>query len=120
MPGEKGFAMEKKVLEEMKQKLLARQREILEGLKALNKEPDDNDVQDLADKAAETYEQNLYQSLSENEYRELKMIEQAIEKINTGCYGQCSKCEKDIAPARLNFFPFAARCVSCQEAYENR
>jgi DnaK suppressor protein len=50
----------------------------------------------------------------------LRAIEEAEERLATGCYGICIGCGNDIAIARLLAEPTAVRCVSCQSVSEKR
>ncbi len=43
----------------------------------------------------------------------LKDIEDALEKIIKGVYGQCEKCNKEISLERLNANPEARTCINC-------
>ena len=45
----------------------------------------------------------------------LKSINSALEKIKKGQYGICEKCGKKIPEERLKAFPEAKTCLSCQE-----
>lgn len=40
-------------------------------------------------------------------------IDQALEKVHTGQYGQCSRCGESISSARLLAIPFAEYCIKC-------
>jgi DnaK suppressor protein len=42
-------------------------------------------------------------------------IEHAIEKIDSGTFGTCERCGKEIPLGRLEALPFARYCVECQE-----
>lgn len=44
---------------------------------------------------------------------ELRLIEDALERIEAGEYGECQECGKDVAPARLEAIPYASLCISC-------
>ena len=48
----------------------------------------------------------------------LKNIEDTLERMKTGEYGQCLDCARPIAAKRLQACPLAARCVVCQDVYE--
>ena len=48
--------------------------------------------------------------------RTIEEIDAALDRIDAGTYGTCVHCGGDIAPARLEFRPFAAGCVPCQQA----
>ena len=42
----------------------------------------------------------------------------ALERLDSGTYGTCIDCNAAIVEDRLAFRPEAARCLSCQEAFE--
>ena len=52
--------------------------------------------------------------------QELSLIIQALKAINDGAYGTCQDCGNPIAPHRLSALPFAIRCITCEEAEEER
>ena len=85
-----------------------------------------------ADMAAEHFD-NSFQSraqirseretefaMNEHETAELGDIDAALERIQAGTYGQCTDCGVTIAPARLNAYPTAKRCLDCQTVAELR
>jgi hypothetical protein len=43
-------------------------------------------------------------------------IDAALDRIADGTYGVCVHCGVAIAPERLEFRPFAAGCVACQQS----
>jgi DnaK suppressor protein len=47
--------------------------------------------------------------------RTIEEIDAALERIATGTYGACERCGSAIPVERLEFRPFAATCVSCQQ-----
>ncbi|MGY1815292.1 TraR/DksA family transcriptional regulator [Blastococcus sp. SYSU D00820] len=48
--------------------------------------------------------------------RTIEEIDAALERIAAGTYGVCTGCGSAIPAERLEFRPFAASCVSCQQA----
>lgn len=42
----------------------------------------------------------------------------ALEKIDTGAYGKCESCGREIDEERLEIIPEAERCVACQRSRE--
>ena len=48
--------------------------------------------------------------------RRIEEIDAALDRITAGTYGNCVHCGTGIPPERLEFRPFAAGCVSCQQA----
>jgi DnaK suppressor protein len=44
----------------------------------------------------------------------LRVIDAAIERLNRGEYGHCTRCHGQISVARLRAMPFALRCRECE------
>ncbi len=51
--------------------------------------------------------------------QEFVRIEDALERIEEGDYGQCLECGKLVAPARLEVDPSAALCIDCANKAES-
>jgi RNA polymerase-binding transcription factor len=56
--------------------------------------------------------------LVDRHLRELRGIEAARERINSGTFGICPDCGGAIAAARLRANPAALRCTECQARHE--
>lgn len=50
--------------------------------------------------------------------RLLTQIKRALDNITEGTYGTCENCGKPIDQARLDVFPMATLCVSCERKRE--
>ncbi len=50
--------------------------------------------------------------------RELREIDAALVRLETGNYGECVDCGEAIGPERLQAYPTAVRCIDCQSVYE--
>ena len=50
----------------------------------------------------------------------LRQVENALERIAVGAYGTCQECQEAISEKRLIAVPWAALCLSCQEAADSR
>lgn len=106
-------------LEKVESALLQRKVELEEKMDLLVKQgSSDGQVHDAGDEALFSMTETLKASLQNNEYEEYKMILKALEQIQKGDYGICLDCQEPISPKRLSSYPNAARCVLCQEAYE--
>ncbi len=46
---------------------------------------------------------------------QLRLVEQALIRIDAGEFGVCLHCEEPIKPKRLNAVPWAKYCIKCQE-----
>jgi DnaK suppressor protein len=111
----------KKDLSAIESQLLARKQELESELQRLYQEKsDDGQVQDPGDQAMSAIFESLKNSLQNNELEEYRMINQALEQIKKGAYGICVECSELISSKRLESYPNAARCVVCQEAFEEK
>ena len=77
-------------------------------------------VADIADDAVQSYEHQLMMGLGEKEFEKLRLVEEAIEKLDEGQYGICLECEELISEERLTVIPFASHCVDCLELIEKK
>jgi RNA polymerase-binding protein DksA len=75
-------------------------------------------VDDLAARGEELTRQMVTDAERARDAAELRDIEAALTRLRQGSYGECVDCGVDIAPARLEAQPAAARCIECQSAYE--
>jgi DnaK suppressor protein len=73
----------------------------------------DNEVDDASESDADR-EEALVEAAAERRTEALA----AIERLDSGTYGTCIDCNATIVEDRLAFRPEAARCLSCQEAFE--
>lgn len=80
----------------------------------------EHDVRSWDDLAQAISERNDEFAMNEHETAELADIEAALERMDAGTYGQCTDCGVSIAPARLNAYPTAKRCINCQTVTEQR
>jgi len=75
-------------------------------------------IRENGDMALEELREGTTFSLIELKHDELKMIEEALERIEKGEYGRCLDCDRWITPARLEVLPYAVRCRDCQSKHE--
>jgi DnaK suppressor protein len=50
------------------------------------------------------------------DYGQLRLVEEALDRLDAGDYGFCLECDEPIAEKRLNALPWARYCVACQES----
>ncbi|MDQ3633148.1 MAG: TraR/DksA C4-type zinc finger protein [Acidobacteriota bacterium] len=110
--------MSKLNLEEIKDKLITEKESLLRKLSNKNLSIDDSEMPDPVDLAVTNYSKNVMLSVSENESRQLMLINDALERIEDGEYGLCQNCEEEIVEKRLNAVPWAKYCLACQELDE--
>lgn len=110
--------MSKINLAEIKEKLIDERELLIEKLKGNDLSVDASETPDPVDLAVRNYSKNVMLAVSENESRQLILINEALERIADDEYGVCQNCEKDINPKRLNAVPWARYCLNCQELLE--
>lgn len=79
---------------------------------------DDAETPDPVDLAVRNYSKNVMLAVSENESRQLNLIDEALLRIKDKEYGLCQNCEKQINQKRLAAIPWARYCIDCQELVE--
>jgi len=67
------------------------------------------------DQAQLSHDEFVSLRLNSLDYVQLKLIEEALDRIEAGDYGICISCEEPIPPKRLHALPWAKFCVSCQQ-----
>ena len=78
----------------------------------------DSGVGDELDASLVAEQMELGGQLAEVESRELAKINEALERIRAGRYGQCVTCGGSIKAARLQAVPHATECIDCARSGE--
>ena len=81
-------------------------------------ESTDDNADDFADRANNSFNRELMFSLSNNERQMLIRIDEAFQRLEDGSYGRCDHCEEPIGLPRLKALPWARYCIECQEREE--
>ena len=113
--------MEKKKLEVFKKRLEDRQRELRYAMNRTAQDGRDADLesaQDIADRAANSYNKEFLFSQSNNDRQLLQMVDSALSRIREGSFGQCISCGEEINAKRLEAVPWTRHCIECQEKLE--
>ena len=110
--------MSKSNLKDIKEKLLAEREVLIQKLKDNDLSVDDAETPDPVDLAVRNYSKNVMLAVSENESKQLALIDEALLRIDDDEYGVCQNCEKEINPKRLAAVPSARFCLECQELLE--
>jgi DnaK suppressor protein len=93
-------------------------RSALAGDLSLLKELRSESPGDVIDAAYDSAQDEISSQLAEVESRELANIENALERMKAGQYGQCEVCGGRIPMARLDALPYATMCIECQREVE--
>lgn len=105
-------------VEAVRRELEAKRQEILEGMaraRALGQVEGETAAPDIADRAASALAREFSFSLTENEGKLLRLIDEALQRLSAGKYGLCVHCGQPIEKARLAAVPWARHCLACQE-----
>ena len=71
------------------------------------------------DQAQLSHDEFISLRLNSLDYVQLRMIEEALDRIEAGDYGVCLGCEEPIPAKRLQAVPWAKYCVTCQQEMSN-
>lgn len=71
------------------------------------------------DQAQLSHDEFISLRLNSLDYVQLRMIEEALDRIEAGDYGVCLGCEEPIPAKRLQAVPWAKYCVTCQQELSN-
>ncbi len=110
--------MSKPNLKDIKESLIAERELLVQKLKGNDLSVDDAETPDPVDLAVRNYSKNVMLAVSENETRQVILIDEALMRIADDEYGLCQNCEKEINPKRLAAVPSARYCLDCQELQE--
>ena len=100
--------------------LLEKRAEVLSGLgikfdtlAQMGRVAEDDQAQFLNDESVSLH-------LNVLDYAQLRLIEEALDRLDSGDYGICLSCEEPIPAKRLHAVSWARYCVRCQEAGAER
>ena len=68
------------------------------------------------DQAQITHDESVSLHLNSLDYRQLRLVDEALDRLDSGDYGICLRCEEPIPAKRLKALPWARFCVPCQES----
>jgi DnaK suppressor protein len=113
--------MDKKKLDYFRKRLETRQQELRRMVSRTEQDGrsvDEDSAQDIADRAASSYNKEFLFHQSNNDRQLLQMVEGALARIREGSFGECISCGREINPKRLEAVPWTRHCIECQEKLE--
>jgi len=117
--------MNKREMKKFQKLLLAEQNRLSAGIKKLEEEtlyqPATDgmaDVTSYAEVGTDNFERETALNIASGESRWLDEVTDALERIEKGKYGTCEGCKVDIPKKRLEVFPAARYCITCQAKLE--
>ncbi len=120
--------MKKADMKKFEKLLLAKRREMVEGIDSLRKDST-RTIKDstgdlssysyhMADLGTDAQEREKKFQLASKSGRLVYHIDEALRRIKEGTYGKCHNCGKDINRPRLEAVPHARLCIACKEVEE--
>jgi len=106
-----------------KQRLLHREKDLLEQTSRLDEEGRDvrsAEVEDPIDSVISSEGKAASFHLSTTAYQQLAQVQDALQRIEEGTYGFCIDCGKQIPAARLDAVPWTPYCAEDQEKHERQ
>ena len=101
--------------------LLMQRQSILENATRIRQgelELDQDDFSDEMDMALAESSLSFAGRIRERESKLLCKIDEALEQIDQGDYGECTSCGEEIEVKRLLARPVARLCIACKEEQE--
>ena len=118
-----GLNPEKKA--EVKERLLSRKQRLWQEVKQQLKSSIGDGYQEMLATARDEEDQASVSLLAETQLallgpkrQELEAIEEALQRLEHGTYGQCENCGLNIEPRRLEIMPETPLCRNCQQMRE--
>ena len=115
--------LKKTDIEKFRKRLLEMRQQFSQLVKHVNdevKNPDESKgySQHQADEGTDDFYRNVSLQVSDEEYKVLRQIDRALEKIDEETYGVCDISNEEIPLARLEAIPYATMTVKAQEMLE--
>jgi len=114
-------AYRKKFLAGLKQHLLDMKGKILSEIDSelkAEREANKDEGMDAYDLASEERDREINFILSDRERVKVRQIDDVLERMEEGSYGECESCGLEIAEERLEAMPFTRLCRDCQQDQE--
>lgn len=114
------MVQKKKDLDKFRELLVQKQQELLENVQhseSSGREVNEDPV-DIADVASSAYSKEFHFNKSNADRNTLRLINDAILRLDRGRYGRCQACGVLIEEKRLEVVPWARYCVGCQNKKE--
>jgi DnaK suppressor protein len=68
------------------------------------------------DRAQISHDEFISLQRSSLDYRQLRLVDEALSRLDSGAYGECQACGHPIAVKRLRALPWARYCLACQDS----
>jgi len=110
------MTMNKELIDKLKLELQAEQKRLTGLLERTGKHlyrRDEPYSADFAEQAVEVENNQVVEALDAEGKTTLNEIKLALTRIDSGTYGDCTKCGSEIAAERLSAIPHVRLCIDC-------
>ena len=112
--------MKKKDLEYFKELLTKRMEDLLSqaDTTVTDMNTPKGNFPDPADRATYEADRNFELRIRDREYKLIKKVRNALDRIENGTFGVCEKCGEDISVKRVQARPVTTQCIDCKTKEE--
>ncbi|WP_350226384.1 TraR/DksA family transcriptional regulator [Thalassotalea sediminis] len=100
---------------ELSHKLKQKQAELSKRISAIEADFKKGRSADFAEQTTERENDEVLDEIHHEAKQELSLVNQALERIDSGNYGICQQCEEPIKPERLAALPYTTTCIECAQ-----
>ncbi len=105
----------RETLKKMRQEILEQGEDTLEDM------TEEREIYaDPADRASAESDRAFTLRLRDRDRKLIKKIDEALERIEDGTYGECEECGDDISKPRLKARPVTTLCIKCKSRQEQQ
>jgi DnaK suppressor protein len=117
----KNVAQNPQTARRFQEKLLAQKQLLEETMSSAvvqGRETVTDEIQDVADQAVISYQKEFLFSQGTSGHQQLRLVQQALNRVREGSFGECVHCGEEIGAKRLEAVPWTPYCINCQEKIE--
>ena len=74
----------------------------------------------MADVGTDSFGREMELNIASNENKRIRQIDEALERIEAGTYGECDSCGGKIGVERLKAIPYTQLCIECARKSEKK
>ena len=93
--------------------LKTKQEELLKRISAIENDFKKGRSQDFAEQTTESENDQVLDGIHHEAKIELRLVNEALQRLEQNQYGICTKCGQSIAPERLQALPYVNSCIKC-------
>jgi DnaK suppressor protein len=108
----------KQMLEDRKREILSQVHHKIRDVRTENTIGKVNNVLDPGESSEAGIQEDIEFALIQMKAETLNKINEALNRLDEGAYGNCFECGEEITQQRLRALPFAVRCRDCEQARE--